>query len=78
MSSHSTNNRSGAKNYRDPGSTSLEHAGQMLEALSTIDFPGKFMARDRSFGMEGVLTDANYNDGHNFNLMSLTRLLCKG
>ena len=39
--------------------------------------PGQFLARDGSFGMEGVLTDVNYKDSHNFNLVSLTRLLYK-
>ena len=77
-SSHSTNNRSGAKNQRDSGSPSLGHDGQAVEATSTIDLPGQFLVRDGSFGMEGVLTEVNYNNSHNFNLMSFTRLLCKG
>ena len=77
-SSHSTNNRSGAKTERDSGNTSLGHAGHSVEVTSTIDLSDQFLARDGSFGMEVVLTDVNYNDSHNFNLMGLTRLLCKG
>ena len=58
-SSHSTNNRSGANNERDSGSTSLGHAGQVLETTITIDLPDHFLARDESFRMEGVLTEVN-------------------
>ena len=66
------------KNEKYSGSMSLGHAGKAVEARSAIDLPGQFLARDGSFGMEGVLTDVSYNDSHNFNLVSLTILLRKG
>lgn len=77
-SSHSSNSRSGAQNERKSGSTSLGHAGEAIEATSTIDLPGQYVARDGSLGLKGTLVDVNYSDSHNFNLMSLTRLLCIG
>ena len=77
-SSHSTNNKSGARNEKTSGSASLGHTGEAVKATSTIDLPGQFMAKDGGSGMKATLTEVNYNKTLNFNLMSLTRLLCNG
>ena len=77
-SSHSTNNKIGAENERRSGSASLGHAGEAIEATLTIDLPGQFMAIDGSSGLQASLTEVNFNARHNFNLISLTRLLTKG
>ena len=45
------NTKSDAKTERDSGRMSLGHAGQVVEATSTIDLPGQFLARDGSFGI---------------------------
>ena len=77
-SSHSTNKKTGAENEKESRSASLGHAGEALEATSTIDLPGQFMTKDGSSGLKASLTEVNYNDRHNFNLISLTRLLSRG
>ena len=77
-SSHSTNSRKGDKNAQYSGSTSPGHSGAAVEATITINLLGKFVVRDGSLGMKGVLTEVNYSESHNFNPMSTTMLLCKG
>ena len=78
MLSHSTPYRLGAKNERTSGSASLGHAGEAVKATSTIDLPGRFVAKDGTLGMKGTLADCNFNESLNFNLLSLTRLLSNG
>ena len=77
-SSHSAKNKRGAKNIKESGSQSLGHTGKAVEALNTMDLAGQFVDKDGSSGMKGTLTDVNYNDRYNFNLISLTRLLVNG
>ena len=77
-SSHSTNDNSGARNEKDTGSASLGHAGQALKATMTIDLLGQYVTKDGTWGMKATLTEVNFNASHNFNLMSLTRLLTRG
>ena len=77
-SSHSTNNSSGGQNVKDTGSVSLGHAGEALKATKTIDLPGQYVTKDGTLGLKATLTDVNFNETHNFNLMSLTRLLMRG
>ena len=36
------------------------------------------MAKYGSLGMKATLTDVNYNESSNFNLISLTRMICRG
>jgi len=48
-----------------------------VKDMKTIDLPGRFVARDGSLGMKATLADVGYNIKLNFNLLSLTRLLCK-
>ena len=77
-SSHSTNSSSGGQNVKDTGSASLGHAGQALKATKTIDLPGQYVTKDETLGMKATLTEVNFNETHNFNLMSLTRPLMRG
>ena len=77
-SSHSTNDKSGATNEKNTGSASLGHAGQALKATMTIDLAGRYVTKDGTYGMKATLTEVNFNANHNFNLMSLTRLLTRG
>ena len=77
-SSHSTNCITGASNQRDSGSASIGHAGQAVRATKTIDLSGTFVKKDGSRGLKATLTEVSYCADHNFNLLSLTRLLCQG
>ena len=77
-SSHSTNNSNGGKNVKDTRSASLGHAGEALKATKTIDLSGQYVTKDGTLGMKATLTEVNFNETHNFNLMSLTRLLMRG
>ena len=43
-----------------------------------MDIAGQFIGKDGSAGMKGTLTEVNFNDKYNFNLVSLTRLLMNG
>ncbi len=40
--------------------------------------PGQFVGKDGSLGTKATLTEVNYNDKYNFNLLISTRLLMKG
>ena len=50
-SSHSTKSEKGARNKKDTSSTSVGHAGPAIKATSSIDVPGRFLAKDGSPGM---------------------------
>ncbi len=43
-----------------------------------MDFARQFIGKDGSSGIKVTLTDVNYNNRYNFNLVSLTKLLRKG
>ena len=49
-----------------------------MKATSTIDVSGQFVTQDGTLGLKATLTDVNYNEKLNFNLISLTRLHCSG
>ena len=76
-SSHSTNDTLGAKNIPNSGSPSLGHTREAVKALKTIDSPGQFLAEDGGSGLRATLTEVNYSPKLTFNLLSLSRLLCK-
>lgn len=77
-SSHSTKSRKGAINERSEGAVSLGFAGKPVQASSTIDVPGRFIRADGTLGICATLRDCAYSKSNNFNLLSLTRLLCNG
>ena len=74
---HSTYSKEDTTNKPQTRSTSLGHSGAAVQAESTIDIPGRFITRDGSLGIKAMLQGVSYNHGHIFNLLSLTRLLCK-
>ena len=74
-SSQSSQSNCGAMNVKSNSSQSLCHSGKAVEAINTMDLPGKFVGKDGSLGMKATLMEVNYNDKYNFNLLSLTRLL---
>ena len=77
-SSHLGKSNCGATNVKSNGSQSLGHSGKSMEAMNTMDLPGQFLGKDGSLGTKPTLTEVNYNDKYNFNLLSLTRLLMNG
>ncbi len=56
-------------------SASLGHVGQAVKATSSINVPGFFLGKDGRLGLKSCLQDVSFNEGLNFNLMSLTRML---
>jgi hypothetical protein len=54
---------------------SLGHTGEAIEPTAIIDISGQFISKSGETGMKAVLTDCSYNKAHNFNLLSMLRLL---
>ena len=77
-SSHSTKSEKGARNKKGTFSTSVGHTGPAIKATSSIDVPGRFLEKDGSSGIRACLTDVSFNEGLNFNLLSLSRMLVQG
>ena len=76
--SHLKNNKLGASNKRYLGSASLGYAGKALKATSTIHVAGRFVEKDGTLGLKAFMTEVNFNEKLNFNLISPTQLLCNG
>ena len=68
----------GTVNERQFGSVSLGHTREAVKATSTIDVSWPFVTWDGTLGLKATLTNVNYNEKLNFNLISLTWLLCSG
>ena len=77
-SGHSTNCLDDAIEIRESGSASIGHSGSATKTSKTISIPGMFVQKDGTRGMRATLTDVSYCENHNFNLLSLTRLLVSG
>lgn len=77
-SCHSTYSPVGATNIRNSGISTVGHVGQAVATTKTIDIPGRFVSRDGTRSMDGVLTEVGLNPKMNYNLMSLSRTLMKG
>ena len=56
---------------------SLGHVGLAMESTVLIDIPGVFVTKSGDAGMRAVLKDCSYSKKHNFNLLSMSRLLHK-
>ncbi len=54
---------------------SLGHTGGAVEATAIMDIPGVFASKDSTVGMKAVLQDCSFSKEHNFNLLSMSRLL---
>ena len=76
-STHVTRYNVGAKNVRDTMMYSLGHSGSAMESTALIDIPGVFMSKDGKAGMKAVLKDCSYSTKHNFNLLSMWKLIHK-
>jgi len=62
---------------RDTKMYSLGHAGVAMESTAVINIPGVFVTQDSKKGFLAVLKDCSFNGGHNFNLLSMSKLLHK-
>jgi hypothetical protein len=56
---------------------SLGHVGSAMESTALIDIPGVFVTKSGDAGMRAVLKDCSFSKKHNFNLLSMSRLLHK-
>jgi len=48
-----------------------------MESYALIDIPGIFVNKNKDTGMQAVLKDCSLSMKHNFNLLSMSRLLHK-
>jgi hypothetical protein len=55
----------------------LGHAGSAMESNALINIPGVFVNRSGDTGLHAVLKDCSFSAKHNFNLLSMLRLLHK-
>ena len=76
-STHVTRYNVGAKNVRDTMVYSLGHTGSAMESTALIDIPGVFMSKDGKARMKAVLKDCSFSAKHNFNLLSMSKLIHK-
>ena len=56
---------------------SLGHTGLAMESMALIDISGVFVNKDSNAGMRAVLKDCSFSAKHNFNLLSMSKLLHK-
>ncbi len=57
-------------------SASLGRTTKAVKTTCTIDVTGRFVTQDGASGLKATLINVNYTEKLNFNLISLTRLLC--
>ncbi len=60
---------------RDTKMYSLGNVGTAMESTALINIPRVFLNKDGAKGLQAVLRDCSYNGGHNFNLLSMSKLL---
>jgi hypothetical protein len=65
------------KNIQGTMMYSLGHAGLAMESTALIDIPGVFVNKSREKGLQAVLKVCSFSAKHNFNLLSISRLLHK-
>jgi hypothetical protein len=56
---------------------SLGHAGLAMESTALVDILGMFVNKNGENGLKAVLKDCSFSAKHNFNLLSMSRLLHK-
>jgi len=56
---------------------SLGHAGSAMESTALINIPGVFVNKRGEKRLQAVLKDCSFSTKHNFNLLSMSRLLHK-
>ena len=64
-----------AVNVHDTQLLSLGHTREAIESMAMLDIPGQFISKSAELGMKAVVKECSYNKTHNFNLLSLSRLL---
>ena len=74
-STHVTWSNKCTRNVGDTKLYSLRHTGGAMESTAVIDIPGVFMTKCREKGLQAMLKDCSFNGGHNFNLLSMSKLL---
>ena len=72
---HVTWSNRGMKDMQDTKMYSLRHAGAAMESTVVIDIPGVFVTKGGKMGLPTILKDCSFNGGHNFNLLSMSKLL---
>jgi hypothetical protein len=75
LSMHLTWSSKCTRSVRETHTCSFRQTGGAVESTAIIDIPGVFTSRHH--GTEDLLNDCSYNKEHNFNLLSLLRLLHK-
>ena len=55
----------------------IGHAGSAMESSALINIPGVFMNKSGETGLQAVLKDCSFSVKHNFNLLSMSRLMHK-
>ena len=48
-----------------------------MQSTDVIDITGVFITKSREKGLQAMLQDCSFNKGHNFNLLSMSKLLYK-
>jgi hypothetical protein len=76
-STHVTRCNAGARNIRDTMVYSMGHTGSAMESTALIDIPGIFVNKDGKTGVKAVLKDCSFSTKHNFNLLSMSKLIHK-
>ena len=76
-STHVTRCNAGARNIRDTMVYSMGHTGSAMESTALIDIPGIFVNKDGKTAVKAVLKDCSFSTKHNFNLLSMSKLIHK-
>ena len=76
-STHVTWSSKGMRNVHDRMVYSLGHTGSAAESNALVDIPGVFVSKDGDRGLQMVLRDCSFSVKHNFNLLSMSKLLHK-
>ena len=76
-STYVTWSNKGARNVCDMMMYTLGHAGSAMESNALIDIPGVFINKGGEVGLQAVLKDCSFSAKHNFNLLSMSKLLHK-
>ncbi len=74
-STHITWNSKCTRNVCEEHTMSLRHTGGAVEATAIMDIPGVFASKEGVVGLKAVLQDCSFSKEHNFNLLSMSRVL---
>lgn len=74
---HVTWSRNGTKIVPDTKMYNFGHTDRAMESTALIDIPCVFATKNGYNGIQAVLKECSYGVGHNFNLVSMSKLLHK-